>query len=251
MSPKAKKILDIVIDVVCAIVLIFAVMLTVSAVRSKAKGYNGYTEVFGSAYVAVASESMNAPKPTTVPEGKPAGFAKGDLIAVKTLDEGAAASLEVGDIVTFKTREIVEGKWVLNTHRIIEIQTDAQGKALSYTTHGDAVREGLNETVAVSEVIGVYTGKAPGIGHVFLFMSSSAGFFVCIVLPTLLVVAYCVVNLILVIKKEKKTQTAEAEVQAAAEKEALLEEARKQVLAEMEAQKNAEASGEPADSDEK
>lgn len=250
MSPKAKKILDIVVDVVCAIVLVFAVILTISAVRSKAKGYNDYTEVFGSAYVAVATDSMNAPKPATVPEGKPSGFARGDLISVKILDESGASSLEVGDVITFKTREIVKDKWVLNTHRITKVNEEG-GKVVSFTTHGDANPDGMTETVALAEVIGVYKGKAPGIGHVFLFMSSSAGFFVCIVLPTLLVVVYCVINLILVIRKEKKSQTAEAEVQAAAEKEALLEEARKQVLAEMEAQKNAQTAEEPTETDNK
>lgn len=229
LSPKAKKIINIVVDVVVAIVLIFAVFLAVVSIRSKVKGYSGYTEIFGTAYVAVASNSMYADLPDYVPEGKLAGFAKGDLIKIKLVDEEEAKELEVGDIISFETSAIVDGKRVLNTHRIIEINNGEQGNATSYITHGDNNPSGSNETVSINDIVGVYEGKAPGIGHVFLFMGTSAGFFVCIVLPTLLIVAYCVVNLILVIRREKKVQTADA----AAEKEAEKERIRQEILAEM------------------
>ena len=72
----------------------------------------------------------------------------------------------------------------------------------------------------------------------FLFMSSSAGFFVCIVLPSLLVVAYFAVNLILVIRKEKKAQTIEAEQSQLEERERI----RQELLAEMQAQNTEEKS---------
>ncbi|MGN1104353.1 MAG: signal peptidase I [Candidatus Coproplasma sp.] len=238
MTAKTKKILNIVLDVVIAIVLVFAAFLAIVSIRSKAKGYNQYTEIFGSAYVAVASNSMDAEKPDYVPEGKLEGFAKGDLIKIKLVSEDQANQLEVGDIITFRTNQIVENQYVLNTHRIISINTDDDGNAISYVTKGDNNELQDGSAVLVSEVVGVYQGKASGIGHVFLFMSSSTGFFVCIVLPTLLIVVYCVVNLILVIKKEKKVQTAEAELEKAAEKDAERERIRQELLAEMQAQQS-------------
>jgi hypothetical protein len=85
------------------------------------------------------------------------------------------------------------------------------------------------ETVSVSKVVGQYTGKAGGIGHVMLFMNSSAGFFVCVVLPSLLVVVYFAVNLVLVILKEKKAQA----VAAGAAKEDEKEKLRAELLAEL------------------
>lgn len=230
MTAKTKKILNIVLDVVIAIVLVFAAFLAIVSIRSKAKGYNDYTEIFGTAYVAVASNSMNAEKPSYVPEGKLEGFAKGDLIKIKLVNEEQAKQLEVGDIITFQTTAIIDGKRVLNTHRIIEINGGV-GTATSFVTRGDNNSSEDNSPVLVSEVVGVYEGKASGIGHVFLFMGSTAGFFVCIVLPTLLIVAYCVYNLIVVIKKEKKVQAAEAEVEKEAEKERI----RQELLAEMQA----------------
>lgn len=233
MTAKTKKILNIVLDVVIAIVLAFAVFLAVVSIRSKAKGFSQYTEVFGTAYLAVASESMDAPMPDYVPEGKLEGFAKGDLISIKLIDEAQAKKLEVGDVITFNTRYLESDKFVLNSHRIIEINTDSEGNVISYVTKGDNNELKDGSAVSISDVVGVYQGKASGIGHVFLFMGSTTGFFVCIVLPTLLIVVYCVVNLILVIKKEKKVQTAEAELEKDAERERI----RAELLAEMQAEK--------------
>lgn len=238
LSPKTKKIINIVVDVVVAIVLVFAVFLAVVSIRSKLKGYSGYTEIFGTAYVAVASDSMDAELPDYVPEGKPSGFAKGDLIKLRLIDESEAVKLEVGDIISFESSDIEEGKTVLNTHRIVAIAVGEEGNAASYITRGDANDANDRLSVLASEIVGVYEGKAPGIGHVFLFMSTSTGFFVCIVLPTLLIVAYCVVNLILVIRREKKVQTADA----AAEKEAEKERIRQEILAEMQSSQSSQDS---------
>lgn len=246
MTAKTKKILNILLDVVIAIVLVFAAFLAIVSIRSKAKGYNQYTEIFGSAYVAVASPSMDAPKPDYVPEGKLEGFAKGDLIKINLVNEEQAKQLEVGDIISFETTRIIEGKRVLNTHRIVEIKTDSEGNVTQFITKGDnPVSNPDNDIdpVSISNVVGVYQGKASGIGHVFLFMGSTTGFFVCIVLPTLLIVVYCAVNLVLVIKKEKKVQTAEAELEKDAERERI----RAELLAQMQAEKANQSAPAPQD----
>ncbi len=245
LSPKTKKILNIVVDVIVAIVLIFAVFLAVFSIRSKAKGYSGYTEIFGTAYVAVASESMDADLPSYVPEGKLEGFAKGDLIKIRLVDEKKAKQLEVGDVIAFKSSQIVDGKLVLNTHRIVEI-IGSEGNANAYRTRGDNNPGNDPTSVLTSEIVGVYEGKASGIGHVMLFMGSSTGFFVCIVLPTLLIVVYCAVNLILVVRKEKKVQTADAVAAKEAEKERM----RQEILAEMQSAQNGQ-NAQPADSEQK
>ena len=242
MTAKTKKILNILLDVVIAIVLVFAAFLAIVSIRSKAKHYGRYTEIFGTAYVAVASDSMDAPKPDYVPEGKLEGFAKGDLIKINLVNEEQAKKLEVGDIITFNTTLTQDGKYVLNTHRIVAINGE-EGNATSYVTRGDNNLGNDNSPVSISEVVGVYQGKASGIGHVFLFMGSTTGFFVCIVLPTLLIVVYCAVNLVLVIKKEKKVQTAEAELEKDAERERI----RAELRAEMEAEKANQSATAPQD----
>ena len=224
LTPKTKKILNIVVDVVVAVVLVFALFMAVCTISSKAKGYDQYTEVFGKAYLAVRSDSMDGDKKDN--------FKYGDLIAIKLVSNDEAKNLKEDQIISFKDPMIVNDKWVINSHRIKEVVKNADGSVKHYVTHGDNNPASQTEIVLPKEVIGVYQGKAGGIGRVFLFMSSSAGFFVCIVLPSLLVVAYFAVNLILVIRKEKKVQTAEAEQAQLEERERL----RQELLAEMQGQ---------------
>lgn len=243
LSPKTKRIINIVVDVVVAIVLAFALLLAICTISSKKKGYDQYTEIFGTAYLAVQSGSME--KDFVTGEKKSDNFAYGDLITIKLLSGSETTNLKVGDVISFRDSKILNGKWVVNTHRIIAVNKE-NGNVTSYTTHGDNNPTDSNETVLPSEVIGIYKGKAGGIGKVFLFMNTSAGFFVCVVLPTLLIVVYCAVNLILVIKKEKKAQTAEAEQAQLDERERI----RQELLAEMQVNSTAppaaETSPEPA-----
>ena len=242
MSPKTKKILNIVVDVVVAVVLVFALFLAVCTISSKAKGYDQYTEVFGKAYLAVRTDSMQGDKEDN--------FNPGDLIAIKLVSNDEAKNLKEEQVITFRTTELLNGKWTLNSHRIQEVVKNEDGSVRYYTTHGDHNPSSAVERVLPSEVVGVYQGTAGGVGRLFLFMNSSAGFFVCIVLPSLIVVAYFAVNLILVIRKEKKVQTVEAEQAQLEERERL----RQELLAEMQVQNKqpavASAENKPVDSDE-
>lgn len=242
MSPKTKKILNIVVDVIVAIILALALVLAICTITSRAKGYTDYTEIFGKAYLAVQSDSMA--KDYETGEVGDDNFSKGDLIVIKTLDENEAKSLKIGDIITFKYgMDFENGKYILNTHRIIDIKGE-EGNATGYITRGDNNPKVSKEEISVSDVVGVYQGHAGGIGNVMLFMSSSAGFFTCIVLPTLLVVVYCAVNLVLVIRSEKKAQAAEAEK---SKEDSLAEERRKlreEILAEMQANGEIKPDGE-------
>ena len=242
LTPKTKKIINIVVDVVAGIVLAFALLLAICTISSKAKGYDQYTEIFGKAYLAVRTDSMQGDKKDN--------FDPGDLIAIKLVSNDEAKDLKEDQVITFRTTEVVNGKWTLNSHRIIEVVKNENGSVKHYLTHGDNNPSGAVETVLPSEVVGVYQGKASGIGKMFLFMNSSAGFFVCIVLPTLIDVGYGAVNLILVIRKEKKTQTAEAEQALIAAEQEKLEERermRQELLAEMQANAAAPAPAKPAE----
>jgi signal peptidase I len=207
MSDKVKKLLNIVVDVVVFVILALVLILAVSAITSKAKGYDGYTAIFGKAYVAVSSDSMKGDQKDN--------FSKGDLIVIKLLSEDDLTDLKEGDIITFRTKEITQDDtYVLNTHRIVKI-VESNGTISEFITHGDnnpygdvnnVETDSNYEHVSANKVVGLYQAKAGGIGHVMLFMNSSAGFFVCVVLPSLLVVVYFAVNLVLVILKEKKVQ---------------------------------------------
>jgi signal peptidase I len=250
MSEKTKKIINIVVDVVVAVVLVFVLILAISAITSKAKGYDGYTEIFGKAYVAVASDSMEGENEDS--------FSKGDLIVVKLLSDDEKKHLEVGQVITFRTNQITnDDTYVLNSHRIIEATASGDGCVYSYTTQGDNNASSDRSPVNYSDIVGVYSGKASSIGYMFLFMKSSTGFFVCVVLPSLLVVVYFAVNLILVLHSEKKLQTAaanEARKQEleGAKKQALDDERermRAEILAELQSKGEKPEESEPKDTD--
>lgn len=225
LSPKAKKIINIVVDVVCGVILVIALILAVSMINTRRKGYKDYTEIFGTAYLAVQTDSM---KPV---------FSSGDLIKIKTITAQDAKKLKEGDIITFKDRTIVNGQYRLNTHRIKSTGSDSDG--FYFITHGDNNPESMNETVRIDDVVGLYKSKTSGIGNVFLFMGTSAGFFVFVVLPTLIIVVIAAVNFAMVFIKEKKAQKElAAQAQLVAQQELLdeRERIRQELLAEMQAQ---------------
>jgi len=244
LSPLPSKIINIVVDVIVAAVLILAVILAVCSIRSKKLGYENCTVVFGHAYLAVASESMDADIPEEYAGKLGGNIKKGDLIKIKILDDDEKRKLEVGDIITFAVDLDGDGyKDELNSHRIVELIGN-EGSASGYYTKGDNNASRDSGWVQYDDVIGVFEKKSSGIGHVFLFMNSSTGFFVCIVLPTLLIVVFCAVNLVIAIMNEKKKEKAEAEVAAVAEKDALKEQMRRELLAEMQAQNGGGSGGE-------
>lgn len=240
MSPKIKRILNIVLDVIIAAVMVLVIILAVSAISSKAKGYEGYTEIFGKAYLSVQdTHSMEG-------DGED-NFSSDDVIVIRVVKDSNQVTvrdnLAVGDIITFKQYNSSTSTYILNTHRIIAIN---DGRT-EFTTHGDNVAEGNDESVSISDIVGVYkcdalgwkATKASGIGRVMVFMNSSVGFFVCVVLPTLIIVVYCAINLILVIMKEKKTQTAAESAQREEELLSEKEKMRAEILAELAANGNA------------
>ncbi|MCM1438708.1 MAG: hypothetical protein NC131_05785 [Roseburia sp.] len=245
LSPKAKKIINIVVDVVCGAILILALVLAISMISSKRKNYGNYTEVFGKAYLAVASPSME--KDYETGEKGAGNFSQGDLITVKILkDNKAQSSLKVGDVITFNDNTIVEGKYVLNTHRIQSISKVNDGSYI-FVTHGDNNPAHVTETVYSKDVVGVLVGVKSGGGSVVSFMGSSTGFFVFVVLPTLIIVAIAAVNLVMVILREKKAQT---EVAEKAQQEVLADEReriRQELLAEMQANGKPEPAEQPAE----
>lgn len=246
ISPKTKKILNYVLDAVLLVVLVFAVVIAVSSIKTRAKGYGDYTELFGSAYVSVVSDSMDAEKPAYVPADKPEGFKKGDLLKIKMLSDKSKDNLEVGDIITYSTKFALDNKYVLNTHRIVEI-VDLGNGSKAFRTQGDNNATPDGSLVEYGDVIGIYSSKVKNVGFVMMFMGSSTGFVVFVIVPSVLIVLYCIANLVIVILKEKKAQTAAAEAEEAQKSaeeaqrlDAERERIRKELLAEMQGQNAAQ-----------
>ena len=222
---KKKKVLNIVVNTIVIVILVFVGLITLSIILSNGKGY---TNLFGNAYVAVQSDSMEGT--SDLYEGAYStytvkGFKKGDLIRIRILNDEQKKNLQVGDVIMF--RQSIGGKDQLNTHRIIELTANG------YKTQGDKAKaEGSSatETVPYSAVEGQYKGhRLAGLGNVSDFFHSSAGFFVCVVLPSLLIVAYFAFNLVLTVKSVKSSYKEQSKQEEEAQmREKILQELREQ-----------------------
>ena len=219
MKQKTKKALNITVNVIVSIIVVLVLILTINIIVS---GKKGYTSVFGYAHVAVRSDSMDGDKPDS--------FQKGDLLKVKILSDKEKQELKVGDIITFYypvSKSVpgaqyvtIDGKpHIINSHRIEKVEGDR------IFTRGD--KEGAPLDLGnrqYSDIIGKVVSHTDGIGNVTLWFQSQTGFFVCVVLPSLLIVVYCIYNLVkAVLERNKET---------AADKEELL----KQLLAQLRAE---------------
>lgn len=209
MEGKTKKILKIVLNVIVYVLFALILLLTVLIVSSNGKGY---TSLFGTAFVTVESDSMDGDREDS--------FKEGALLKLEILSYEEKLELKEGDIISFYDN--VSGHQFVNSHRIIEVRGEANGT--SFVTQGDKAGAPVDSTPRrVEEVIGKVVGHTNGIGKVFQFIRTTAGFVVCIVLPCLLLVAYCVYDLVRIIREQKKADKEKSKEQL---KQELLQELR-------------------------
>ena len=146
--------------------------------------------------------------PMVVLSGSMSGTAEdhievGDLIFTVKPDTD---KLKAGDIISFMDGNIAV------THRIIEVQTDADGKR-SFVTKGDANN---TEDPAVSEdaVFGLYKGRIPGLGDFAMFLQRPLGMAVFIGIPVCAFIIYDIIRRQRSSgKKDKETEELKAELE--------------------------------------
>ena len=190
----AKKVLTIAVRVLLWIIILLAALFAFTTLATRDN--NNVANLAGFTPMTVLTDSMS---PT---------FNSGDLILIKKCDP---ATLQVGDIVTFHT--IIENEYALNTHRIVEIESQSATRV--YHTKGDNVSVEDPRSITGSDIVGKYLGRVPYLGHVMQFLSSSIGFLIVIVLPLLVFFIFQVYNLVMVSIKLKKAAAAEAAAEAA------------------------------------
>ncbi|MBQ1372369.1 MAG: signal peptidase I [Oscillospiraceae bacterium] len=107
----------------------------------------------------------------------------GDLIICSTINP---EDVQKGDIISFFDPE-GNGTSVV-THRVVEIiQEDGQ---LSFRTRGDFNNTDDKELVPGDKLVGTYRTRIPHAGNVAMFMQTTTGLIVCVVLPIVLLVGY-------------------------------------------------------------
>ncbi len=147
-----KNIWNIITTVAVVVIVVFAVMLV--GVR-----------LLGMQVYAVASGSMEPEYPV------------GSLIYVKQVDP---SSIKTGDVITY-----VLPSDIPSTHRVIDIESQADGSFLYYTK-GDANNTADLDPVHSNNLIGVPVFKLPLLGYVANYIQNPPGkyvaFGVCAVL---------------------------------------------------------------------
>ena len=107
----------------------------------------------------------------------------GDLIILNKID---AKDVKVGDIITYfdptgKTTTTV-------THRVIELTTI--DKELAFRTKGDANNTDDKTIVPNDKLVGIYKTRIAQLGNVAMFMSTTKGLIICVVVPLILIIGY-------------------------------------------------------------
>lgn len=111
----------------------------------------------------------------------------GDLIICHTAD---AEDIEVDDVISFFDPE-GNGTSVV-THRVKEILHE--DGTLSFRTKGDNNNTEDKMAVPAENLVGVYKNRIPGAGNVAMFMQTTPGLIVCVVVPLILLIAYDVIR---------------------------------------------------------
>ncbi|MBE6947894.1 MAG: signal peptidase I [Ruminococcaceae bacterium] len=239
---KWRKIVNIAINVLLVVAIVFAALCTYMSFSSK--GGKGVPNIFGTAFFSVQTDSMY---PTLLP---------GDLVVAEVVNN--PKELRPGDIITYWT--IIDGEKALNTHRIHEIRDG--GTFWSFITKGDKNDTPDPLPVHESAIVGKYSYRIQNLGNVFDYLQTSTGFLIVIVVPVFLFFVYQLIQFFRVLFEyqnvknriryeeergeiEDKEEKQKAEARAAMEAE-LREKLRAELLADMEKQQSEAAEAEAA-----
>lgn len=111
----------------------------------------------------------------------------GDLIICHTIDKD---DVKEKDIIAFF--DPAGNGTSIVTHRVIEV-TEQNGD-VAFRTKGDANNAEDKLLVPADDLVGIYQSRIPGVGNVAMFMQSTTGLIVCVVLPIILLIAYDMVR---------------------------------------------------------
>ena len=143
------------------------------------KGWTNKDEVpslFGYAPMIVLTDSMAGANDDS--------FSGGDLVFVKTVK---ADDVKKGDVISFF--DPAGNGSTITSHRVVEVINE-DGK-ISFKTKGDNNNTEDQMAVPAENLVGIYTGfKIAGAGHVAMFMQTTWGLIICVVLPIILLIVW-------------------------------------------------------------
>lgn len=107
----------------------------------------------------------------------------GDLIICHTIE---ADDVKDGDVIAFF--DPAGNGTSIVTHRVTDVVKD--GGSVSFRTKGDANNAEDRMLVEEDDLVGIYQSRIKGAGNIAMFMQSTTGLIICVVLPIILLVGY-------------------------------------------------------------
>ena len=224
-----KKIIEIVKTVLTWLVVVFAVFMMVFTLVSVNTFDQNERSLFGFKFFVVQTDSMAA-----------TDFKAGDIVIVKAVD---VSTLKEGDIITFISQSSNNyGETV--THKIRKVTTDADG-SIAFVTYGTTTN--TDDEALATIVVGKYLTKLPSLGAFFLFLKTTPGYIVCILIPFVLLILSQGINCIQLFRKYKREQLEAMEAERAQIEQERMESQRMMAeLLELKAQLASQAAPAPA-----
>ena len=195
-----KKILNIALKAVTWLLVAFTVFMMIFTIVTVTTVDRNDRSVFGVKFYIVQTDSMSLSEHNKELD---VHFNAGDIVVIKNVAD--PRGLQAGDIIAFmSTNSDSYGETV--THMIREVKKNEEDKVLGYVTYGTNTGTDDEALVEPEYVLGVYSGKLPGVGNFFAFVKSTPGYIVCILVPFLLLILYNGVNVIRLFRKYKREQ---------------------------------------------
>ena len=121
--------------------------------------------------------------------------------------------MKEGDIITFLSQDPDNFGEVI-THKIRRLTTDANGRP-GFVTYGTTTDTDDRTAVTHEYVVGQYVGRIPKVGSFFMFLKTTPGYILCILLPFLLLILSQGLNCIRLFRQYKKEQMEEMKAERA------------------------------------
>lgn len=243
-SPKsgvtiAKKVANIVLDVVVVAVLLLALFTIVVTVNAKKSQDKDASSIFGYQLRFVQSGSMEKCAYTDVSKYKVKSIKVKSCVFIKTAPTDVEKikewykTLKVGDVLTFQYKgEII-------THRIVKIEEKETGNGYIITLKGDYKSSKDNEPAeqvidtevdtpaTVNYIIGKVTGQSYLLGLCVYVLKKPVGIVCVVIVPCLLMIVIQIFRIANVLGEDKKNKRKEEQ----AHKDDEIEELKRQLAA--------------------
>ena len=194
-----KKALQITKTVLAWLVVAVAIGMMIFTLISVSTFDKTERNLFGFKFFIVTSDSMSA-----------TDFDAGDIAISKNVDP---KTLKEGDIITFLSKDPDNFGEVI-THKIRRLTTDANGRP-GFVTYGTTTDTDDRTVVTHEYVVGQYVGRIPKVGSFFMFLKTTPGYILCILLPFLLLILSQGLNCIRLFRQYKKEQMGEMKAERA------------------------------------